>query len=133
MRVDYFHLSGDEKKELQDMGLRCFITKAQDHSVYVHKRSIPGSRMIYQRFLALDGRECDFFVMDLPEGATLADLQTRKPLDAQRANLIFLESNSLYALSIQRVEVDKSEQDAAINEMKKEIISIYNTMSFKSD
>ena len=133
VRIDYFHLSVDEQKELQDIGLRRFITKAQDHSVYVYTRSVSGSRMIHQEFLTLDGRECDLFVMDLPKGATLAALQIKKPLDAQRANLIFLVSNSLYMLSTQRVEVDQPEQDAAIKEMKKEIISIYNTMSFKSE
>ncbi|MBN2684378.1 MAG: hypothetical protein JXR40_03795 [Pontiellaceae bacterium] len=93
----------------------------------------PQASLICQEYIQVDERNVDYYVCKLPEGSTLADVETDKRYDALRASMAFREGTSVYVLTTQHVIGlwrDNEDETELAERMKEELMEILPTMSF---
>jgi len=62
----------------------------------------PGSKILHEELLNINGQKEYFFVLKIPEGSPLIDLKTGKGMDSTRGYLYFISAGFIYNLSEQQ-------------------------------
>lgn len=105
----------------------------REYMLGLYQSVSPQTTLIHQEFIKQQGRGLDYYVCKLPQGSTLADVQTKKRHDALRASISFREGNSIFVVTKQHILGlwrKNEDEDELVKKMKDDLLKILPTISF---